>query len=203
MKIIEIKKDRWSYKYIVEFENNETYKLSLNQIIKYNLKEDEEVNYLDLIEKINFDNTQKAFNKALDLLSFKDYTSFEIKNKLLKIGYSEDVLINVFEKLKEYNFINDEKYAINYVEYAKKYKKHGKTKILYSLKQKGISSSILNNLDFNDDVELEYAIKLGEKKLSTLQNIDRKKDKIYRYLLSKGYKSDICLKVINILNIQS
>lgn len=202
MKILEINKDKWSNNYIVEFENGEKYNFSLNQIIKYKLEKDEKVDFLTLIEKINLDNIQRAFNKALDLLTLKDYTSFEIKSKLLKKGYTDEVIENVFEKLLSYNFINDEKYAKNYVDYAKKYKKHGKTKILFTLKQKRISSSILNNIDFDSDIELQYALALGEKKLKSLQNDVKKKDKLYRYLLSKGYEPSICLKVINNLDIQ-
>lgn len=201
MKIIEINKDKWSNNYIVEFDNGEKYNLSLNQIIKYKLEKDEEVDFSTLIEKINIDNIQIAFNKALDLLTLKDYTSFEIKSKLSKKGYTDEVIENVFEKLLSYNFINDEKYAKNYANYAKKYKKHGKTKILYTLKQKRISNSILNNIEFDSNIELQYALTLGEKKLKTLQNSDKKKDKLYRYLLSKGYEPNICLKAINNLNI--
>lgn len=196
MKILEIKKDKWTPRYNVCLENNENYKFSLEQIVKYDLKEDSDIDYNKLIEALKEENNKEAYNKALELLSFKDYTSFEIKTKLYKKDYDDDVIENVINKLIEYNFINDERYANNYLSYSLKYKKHGKNKIVYSLRQKGIDKSILSSLSFDEDKEYEYALILGEKKFNKLKEDKNKKEKIYRYLLSRGYNIGVTLKVI-------
>lgn len=199
MKILEIKKDKWTQRYIVCLENNENYKFSIDQIVKYDLKEDSDIDYIKLIEALYAENIKEAYNKALELLTLKDYTSFEIKTKLNKKGYDDDVIENVIYKLIEYNFINDERYANNYLNYSLKHKKHGKNKIIYSLRQKGIDKSILNNLNFDNDKEYEYALILGEKKFNKLTEDKNKKEKIYRYLLSRGYNIGAVLKVIETL----
>lgn len=199
MKILEIKKDKWTQRYIVYLENDESYKFSIDQIVKYDLKEDSDIDYIKLIEALNEENIKEAYNKALELLTLKDYTSFEIKTKLNKKGYEDDVIENVIYKLIDYNFINDERYANNYLDYSLKYKKHGKNKIIYSLRQKGINKSILSSLNFDNNKEYEYALILGEKKFNKLTEDKNKKEKIYRYLLSRGYNIGVVLKVIETL----
>lgn len=201
MIISKIVKEKWGNNYTLEFENGENHTLSLEQILKYKLEENKDIDYLKFIDIMNEENQKRAFSKALDYLTLKDYTAFEIKNKLQKKGYSSDIIETTLEKLFSYNFLNDEKYANNYLNYAQKYKKQGKNKILFDLKQKGISNSILSNLDFDLEDQINMALKLGEKKLKTL-NIEDKiktKEKLLRYLLSKGYPHNVCFKVVSIL----
>lgn len=197
MKIISIVKAKYKNKYIIEFEDEEKYNLSLEQIVKYKLKEGLDIDFNNFKYILNEENERAAYNTGLDIVSMRDNTSFEIKNKLFKKGYNEDAIDYALEKLIEYNFINDEKYANKYFNDATKYKKHGKNKIIYTLKQKGVSSSIISRLEFDEDIELETAKSLCEKKLRTLKDDNKKKEKLYRYLLSRGYGNDIIMKVLN------
>ncbi|KMT23047.1 regulatory protein RecX [Clostridium cylindrosporum] len=199
MKILNINKNKWKDDYTLELDNGETYIISLEQIVKYKLKEGKEIEYDNLKEILYEENEKQAFNKALDIISLRDNTSFEIKSKLSIKGYDSEVIEKVLQKLLDYNFINDEKYANNYLANAIKNKKYGKNKVISILKQKGISSNILSKLDFDENNELETARLLCEKKLRTLKEDDKKKEKIYRFLLSRGYTHSIALKIIQSL----
>ena len=66
------------------------------------------------------------------------------------------------------------------------------------LKQRGISSSIISNLNFNNDLEFETAKNVFYKKLSSLDKYDnnKKKEKLYRHLSSKGYSSEVIMKLL-------
>lgn len=196
MKILSIIKDKYKNRYIIEFENGDSYKISLEQIVKHKLKEDLEIDINYFKDILNEENERETFNKALDIVSLRDHTCFEVKNKLIKKGYEINAIENAIEKLYEYNFVNDEKYATKYFREASKYKKHGKNKIIYTLRQKGISSSIISSLEFDEDLELETAKSLCQKKLKTLKDDEKKKEKIYRYLISRGYSNSVILKVI-------
>lgn len=196
MKIINLKKDKWTDKYSITFENNDTYKLSIEQIVKYELKEDMDIDYEYLTHILREENKKQTFNKALDLIAYRDHSSKEIKDKLTRKGYDNDSIEEALNKLDEYNFINDEKYAINYSNYSLKNKKNGKNKIIYELKQKGIPSHILNSLEFDEEKEYEVAKDLCYKKLNTLRDDERKREKLYRYLSSKGFTHTIVVKII-------
>lgn len=198
MKIININKNKYGNSYKVYLENDEEHDLSIEQIVKYKIKENTEINYDKFKEILFEDNKREAFNKALDIISFKDNTTYEIRNKLYKKGYDDIIISDVLEKLKEYNFIDDNKYAQSYVNSCLTYKKYGKNKIIYMLKQKGISSSIISNLNFNNDLEFETAKNVFYKKLSSLDKYDnnKKKEKLYRHLSSKGYSSEVIMKLL-------
>ena len=198
MKIININKNKYGNSYKVYLENDEEHDLSIEQIVKYKIKENTEINYDKFKEILFEDNKKEAFNKALDIISFKDNTTYEIRNKLYKKGYDDIIISDVLEKLKEYNFIDDNKYAQSYVNSCLTYKKYGKNKIIYMLKQKGISSSIISNLNFNNDLEFETAKNVFYKKLSSLDKYDnnKKKEKLYRHLSSKGYSSEVIMKLL-------
>ena len=198
MKIISINKNKYGNTYKVFLENDEEYNLSIEQIIKYKIKENSEIDYEKFKEILLEDNKREAFNKALDIISFKDNTTYEIENKLYKKGYSDIIISDVIMKLKEYNFLDDNKYAQNYVNNCLMYKKYGKNKIVYMLKQKGIPSNIINNLIFDNDLEFETAKKLFDKKLLSLDKEDnnKKKEKLYRHLSGKGYSNEIIMKLL-------
>ncbi|MEG2338383.1 MAG: regulatory protein RecX [Clostridium sp.] len=196
MIILSINKDKWTDKYILEMEDGNKLKVSIDIIVKNKLKAEMDINPSELFSIITEESKIEAYNKALDIVSYRDVTSKEVKNKLSKKGYSDDVIEYVIEKLHNYNFINDEKYAINQTTYLEKYKKQGKNKIIYSLKQKGISKNIIDNLDFDEEIEFNSAKSLLEKKLKTLENDPKKKEKIYRYLCSRGFSSSIVLNLI-------
>ena len=198
MKIININKNKYGNSYKVYLENDEEHDLSIEQIVKYKIKENTEIDYDKFKEILFEDNKREAFNKALDIISFKDNTTYEIRNKLYKKGYDDIIISDVLKKLKEYNFIDDNKYAQSYVNSCLTYKKYGKNKIIYMLKQRGISSSIISNLNFNNDLEFETAKNVFYKKLSSLDKYDnnKKKEKLYRHLSSKGYSSEVIMKLL-------
>ncbi|MGC9168221.1 MAG: regulatory protein RecX [Desulfurella sp.] len=122
----------------------------------------------------------EGLDYAFKLISKKRYTSKELQEKLEKKGIDPEPIIN---RLKELNYLNDLEYAIDYKN-KKQNEGYGKYKILFHLKNKGISEDILNNLEFSNS-------KLEEIFLSKIQKIkDNKKQKIYAFLINRGFDSN-------------
>ena len=85
------------------------------------------------------------YNKALDLLSRREHSSKEIREKLL-LRFDEIVVINsVITKLEENNLINDTRFAEAYVS-SRKRKGFGPKKISFELLSKGLSESVANRI---------------------------------------------------------
>jgi regulatory protein len=126
-------------------------------------------------------------------------TEKEVREKLLTKEFSEKSIQKAIEFLKEYNFINDEKYAQMYIK--DKIKLSGKNKIKYSLIRKGVDEEFIkSNLDMVDkDSELEVAEKLAYKKYAVISKGESDKyklsNKLIRFLMTKGYDYDTCKKV--------
>jgi len=122
----------------------------------------------------------EGLDYAFKLISKKRYTSKELQEKLEQKGIDPEPIIN---RLKELNYLNDLEYAIDYKN-KKQNEGYGKYKILFQLKNKGISEDILNNLEFSNS-------KLEEIFLSKIQKIkDNKKQKIYAFLINRGFDSN-------------
>ena len=77
------------------------------------------------------------YNKALDLISRREHSKKELKDKLLKRFEENDLINQVIEKLESNDLINNYRFAEMYV-MSRKRKGFGPKKIAYELFTKGI-----------------------------------------------------------------
>ena len=161
--------------------------LTLETVVKNRLKVGQIVTQEQLEEMQLESEKHTALDKALHFLSATRKTEREIRTYLTKKGYLPAVVDYVIEKLRSYNFLNDEEYAEAYVESVANRK--GGRLIRMELRQKGVSDeeidAALETLD--GDTELTAATQILQKYMrgkvcdrTTLQ-------KAYQYLMSKGY----------------
>ncbi|MBQ3006812.1 MAG: regulatory protein RecX [Clostridia bacterium] len=94
-----------------------------------------------------------AFLAGLRLLSYHDQSEREMLNKLVQKGHKREYAFVACEKLKEYGYINDQRYAENLAEKLIRTKGMSVKGIKYELLGKGISREIADNvaesLDFD------------------------------------------------------
>ena len=161
-------------------------------VYKYNLLKNKQIDFEYIKEVIDEDNYIKAKNKALRIIEKCIKTEWEIKDKLIKLGYSEDTVERVLEFLREYDFVNDKKYARMFIK--QKITKEGKAKIKLELLRKGVSKEIIENeIDLiGDEEERDSALKLAEKRYRVLRKLETDDTKLYRklfsYLIRRGYE---------------
>ena len=103
------------------------------------------------------------YNKALDLLSRREHSKREIKDKLLKRFDENDQINQVIEKLVLNNLVNNLRFAELYV-ISRKRKGFGPKKIAYELFTKGISESISQEIIKNEGKWADSAKKVFMKK---------------------------------------
>ena len=117
-----------------------------------------------------------------------------IRDYLKKKGFDEKTVSKAVEKLKEYGFVDDEKFAKNYFESMSSGK--GKRAIATKLRQKGISKEIVENLIENVDEEeqLETAKKLAEKFVKNRAQSANLRQKCLAHLVYKGYDYSVAQK---------
>lgn len=166
-------------------------------ILKYSIKVDKEYQRDELNSLILECEASKALNYALNLVSKRDYTSKEIEKKLLLRGYNENTIEKTLIKLVDLGVINDVNYAERFIKDGINLKKQGKNKIFYDLQQKGISKEVLENFCFDDVQEYNNALKIGEKKYLSIKDKPNAKDKLFRFLIGRGYEYDVVKKIMN------
>ena len=169
--------------------------LSCEIVVKNRLKEGSEVNTSFVDSLKNDAEKDIALSKTLNFISKSQKTQKQIKDYLTKKGFEDTIINYALQKLEEYNFVNDEEYAKNFVKY--KTKSSGKRKILMELKQRGVCEDLAKNSveSFSKDEENIYSV--AEKYLKLKERDFKTKQKAFRFLLSKGYESENILACLN------
>ena len=101
---------------------------------------------------------KKAFSAALRVLSRRDRSETELRQKLEQFGFSDSVIETAVEKCREYNYLNDNRYA---TERARALMRSGRgvgRKIKLDLQRRGI-----------DEPTVEQALETAEAEFPTDQ----------------------------------
>ncbi|MBP3431626.1 MAG: RecX family transcriptional regulator [Clostridia bacterium] len=135
-----------------------------------------------------------AFDMAVSYLEKYVVSEKGLKDYLKKKNYSYEVILQVVDKLRDYGFLDDEKFAKNYFETLSASK--GKRAIAQKLKQKGVSSEIVENLmdGVDEEAELEKATALADKFVKNRQKDTKTKKKCIAHLIYKGYDYSVAQK---------
>ena len=130
---------------------------------------------------------ENAVNHALKYLGFKARTQKEMETKLQSYGYTTEIIDKVLIMLKRYSYVDDEKYTQSYIKDSKNLKRYGNVRIRYELEKRGVSSNIID-IYLDDEGDAENAIYHLNKKIGDNTELDKKtRDKLYAYLLRKGF----------------
>lgn len=136
-------------------------------------------------------------NYLIYLLASKDYTIKEIEGKLRKAQYPDVVIEQVVSYGVEKHYLDDLRYAEDYV----RTHKDGKSvrQLIYKLQEKGIPSSVLNELEAEDDREnlLPKVRRYYEKKTGGAYE---RRGKTYQYFVRKGYSSGLIKELLRELD---
>ena len=188
MRITEFKRIGNSLKYKV-FVDEQFWTILFDEtIINFQLNKNENYSQEFLQEVLKQGEKKLALNNAFNLLSRYSKTEKELVNYLKNKKYSNETISYVLQKLNEFNFLNDETYAKNYVNIRKKTK--GKKVIEYELKMKGVSAEIIEEALKEIENQQEEILILAKKFFKNKEKDLKIKEKLFRHLASKGFDFD-------------
>lgn len=126
----------------------------------------------------------------------------EVRNKLYELGCTTPEVDENILKLIETGLLNEEHYARAIARGKFRMKYWGRNKIIEQLRQQQVSAQCikLGLTEIDEDEYLQMAIRLAEKKwqeLKTSRTSKVQQQKVYRYLLQKGYEHAIITQAIN------
>src|ERR1700739_3443654 len=145
------------------------------------------------LQKLNKD---QAFQKVKHYCTYQERCHSEVKEKLYSFGLHKNETEELLSKLIEENYLNEERFAIQFAGGRFRIKQWGKVKIKYELKQKQVSDycikKALSGIDM-DEYEKTLRKLFSQKKqsLKSEKNIFIKKRKISDYLISKGFETNL------------
>jgi regulatory protein len=134
--------------------------------------------------------------------AYQERCLFEIKNKLIEYDLSDSEKTSIISSLKTNKYWNEERFAEAYCQGKVRIKRWGKQKIKSGLIQKHVDSGIIKSaLDLIDELDYSNALQsLFEKKSLELKSEKdpwTKKQKILRYLASRGFTFEEINSVMN------
>lgn len=160
--------------------------ISLELVMQFRLKVDMKIDKNLLYEILNENEKKDALNKAVSYISKTLKTKRQIKDYLIKKGYSEEIAWYCVDKLKEYGYIDDCSYSKRYIESLSK--TQGKRLIEYKLMMKGVKKEDISTAYEEVDIDSKESAKIiAEKYLKNKEKTKETIAKTYRYLIGKGF----------------
>jgi regulatory protein len=148
---------------------------------------------------------KQALAKAESFCAYQERAQKEVRTKLLELGMRGDELEEIISELILNNFLNEERFAMNYASGKFNIKKWGRIKIKQGLKLKGVPEKLLQKAlySLDDDDYLKTLSDLALKKANLLNEKDpfKRKMKLMYYLQSRGFENDLILVVLKDSNL--
>ena len=138
----------------------------------------------------------QALPRAKHYCAYQERCHSEVKDKLYGFGLNTKEVDEIISTLIAENYINEERFAIQFSGGHFRSKKWGRVKISHALKQKQVSAYCIKKAlkQIDDQEYLKVLQKHFEAKLKTLKsekNIFIKKRKLQDHLMQKGFENDL------------
>lgn len=155
--------------------------LDANDILKLDLYRSKELSTEDIPKLIESSDFGKLFNKALNFLSFRPRSEWEVRFKFRT--EDPETVEKIISKLKQINQINDENFVKWFIDQRSTFKPKGKHALRFELAHKGVSREIVDKaLQEETSSEFELAMLAASKKTRL-----KDPDKLTRFLSSRGF----------------
>lgn len=148
---------------------------------------------------------ERCYEKLLRWCTYRDRCISEVQLKCKELGLNNNQTEKIISRLIEENFLNELRFANQYVYSKSAIKKWGKQKIRFELTRKNVNSAIIEQAlaSIDDESYMQKLFILAQKKWNRLKEPfpDKKKLKLRAYLHQKGYSYEDIQEVINQLDI--
>lgn len=144
---------------------------------------------------------EQAVQKLKQYCAYQERSHHEVRQKLWDLGIQKSEHDEIISSLISEDYLNEERFAIQYAGGKFRMNDWGKKKIYYGLKEKRVSDyCIKKGLSAINEEEYEKKLEdLAQKKYESLkgnQYLERKK-KTIDYLLQKGYEHELINKIVS------
>ena len=173
-----------------------SFSVSTETVYKFYLKTGKELSEEEIAAIKEDGERTSALNRATEYLSKAYKTRKQVKDYLLKKGYSDDAVYYTVSRLTETGYINDSEYARRYFETASK--NQGNKLSAYKLMAKGVRKDVIDEAYEKAAVpSKENAAAVAEKYMRNKEINKENLAKTYRYLIGRGFSYDEASEAIS------
>lgn len=152
--------------------------------------------------KVIQDNQQHNFEEVLSKMmrycSYSERSDFEVRIKLNNFLISAEDKHKIIAFLQKENFLNEKRFVTAFVSGKIRIKRWGKHKIAAALRARKVDEKLIQAA-FNEVNEMEYFENIKHLLLMRKYHAsmsENEKSKIIRFLLSKGYETELIFKAL-------
>lgn len=177
--------------------NGTDFVLYKSEIKRYHISEGGELSqqtYEEIIEEVL---KPRCRSRALHLLEKQDRTESSVRQKLKEGGYPSFLIDDAIDYLYSYHYLDDERYAKNYVRFHQDNK--SKRRIANDLIAKGVSKAVIETaieVDYQSDEASQIEKLLNKKKYDRENATEKDRAKMFRFLAYRGFSSEDIMKYI-------
>lgn len=181
----------------IRFDNGSELSLYRSEAKQFKLAKDAEMDeetYRRLIDEVV---SKRATKRAMHLLERMDRSEYQLREKLREGNYPEESIEAAIEYVKRYHYIDDWRYACNYVRCYQE--RLSRMQIRMKLSQKGIDRDLIDQAleEAYEAEESEQIYRLLEKRKYIPQQADEKEyRRTYQYLMRRGFRSSEIAKAM-------
>ena len=138
-----------------------------------------------------------AKSVAVRLLSRREHSAFEIRDKLLKRDFDSEEIDRVIIELQQGGWLSDERFAEAYIR-MRQLKGFGPVRIAMELNKRGVKEHIVDDYLHADDdswrqtLEQQYRKKYKDKPIEDYSD----KAKRIRFLQYRGFALDVIYQIV-------
>jgi regulatory protein len=148
---------------------------------------------------------EQALQKLRHYCAYQERCHMEVKEKLYSFGLRKQMVEESIAQLIEEDYLNEERFAIQYAGGKFRMKQWGRVKIRHALQQKQVSTYCINKAmkEIDGDDYEKTLQKQAEQKWNSVTgegvNLFVKMSKTTDYLLQKGYEPELVRGVVQAL----
>ena len=178
------------------------YRIHPDTMFEFSLYEGKNFSEEEWIKLIDANNYAFAWESTLRMLSIRAHCEQDLKNKLRQKKHTSKTVNKVLETCKHLELIDDAKFAKAYIAELKE-NGSGLQMIKLKLSKKGVSRELIEEElenSFTKDDEMIAAKIAFKKKLPALKREKeprKRKEKLYRFMISKGFNYEIISNIMD------
>lgn len=169
--------------------------LGAEALVTFGIREGAAVDPDALKDAVHRDNAQYAFDTAAGLLAHKMRTRAELEQRLAGRGIDVSAVREALDKLAAYGYVDDERFAGEYVRSAVQTGRWGRKAVAYRLKEKGLGQSVIDAAlcEYTEEDERRIARRQMETAAGRLTGVEahRQRRKICAALARHGFDYDV------------
>jgi regulatory protein len=140
----------------------------------------------------------EALAKLQKFCAYQERCHQEVRDKLYSLGLHQSDVEDILTQLITSGFLNEERFAKAFAGGKFRMKHWGRNKIVHELKLRDISKRCiqagLNEID-EDDYHNSLMSEIEKKmKIVSEANVFKRRDKVARYVIGKGYEPELVWK---------